>query len=238
MSRITVSAPRSISRTVQQQAKVAAEWIADHLGIPSSYSISIKLNTRRSRWSVARRTGPACCEIEMATTAYASTLETAVELPLLAHELVHAKQYALGELRWVRYDRELGGHRKSWKGDERWGGQGEYVKGSRRGCTRYRKLPWELEAYGRQNDIASAYRLSQTSTDVDRLRMAVAATGMEPMVVMGLVHMLRFGLPASWCTRSAWMAGGAAAAAAAELGLQTIAYHRRSHVALAPVRSK
>lgn len=62
----------------------------------------------------------------------------------LAHEMVHVKQYAKGELR----DYLSGGPRQSrWRDDKRdWGDTG------------YWDLPWEQDAYGRERGLYAKFR--------------------------------------------------------------------------------
>ena len=55
----------------------------------------------------------------------------------LAHESVHVKQYATGELKTK-------GFKEFWKGEDHTD-------------TSYRKQPWEVEAWGRQHDLAKDY---------------------------------------------------------------------------------
>ncbi len=71
------------------------------------------------------------------------TLGWAKALEVLAHELVHAEQYHQGRLkhrmsrgRWMHY----------------WMGSSAFLKGTT--YRAYRKQPWEIEAWGRQAELA------------------------------------------------------------------------------------
>lgn len=58
-------------------------------------------------------------------------------LETVAHELVHAKQFARGELYW-----------SSIKGQNRW--QGQWLSNTRKAVKDYWDNPWEIEAHGRE----------------------------------------------------------------------------------------
>lgn len=226
MAKVTIQAPRSVNSTIKAEALDAANWIADYLGIPEDYKIEIVLNTRRKRWSVARNLDGKA-QVELATDLRGCTLESACSVAVLAHELVHCRQYANDELYSVHYDHQLRGWRKMWAGDERWGSAGEYVKGSGRGKTPYRKLPWEREAYGVMVEVADAYR-NRNDNDA-KLKALVARVGQQPT----LLQLLEAGLPASWCAAQAWQAGGAAQQVAERCGYTVERFCRRDRVVLA-----
>lgn len=229
MARISVDG--TVSAYLAQQVRDAARWMADYLGIDADYVIKIKLNGRRSRWSVARNQ-KGWCEVEIATDTHAATLETMISLPILAHELVHARQYQQGQLVTRAWSRA--GWASSWAGDPRWGSAGEYIKGSGAGCTRYRDLPWEREAYGIQNEVAGAFR--RRGDTLAQLRTVLAekarATGTPGTGEVPLVALLEGGLPATWASPGAWLPGGEAQRVAAGAGWHVVGFHRRSHVVL------
>ena len=58
-------------------------------------------------------------------------------LETVAHELVHAKQFARGELYWSCI-----------KGQNRW--QGQWLSNTRKAVKDYWDNPWEIEAHGRE----------------------------------------------------------------------------------------
>ena len=58
-------------------------------------------------------------------------------LETVAHELVHAKQFARGELYWSCV-----------KGQNRW--QGEWLSNTKKAVKDYWDNPWEIEAHGRE----------------------------------------------------------------------------------------
>ena len=58
-------------------------------------------------------------------------------LETVAHEIVHAKQFARGELYW-----------SSVKGQNRW--QGKWLSNSKKAVKDYWDNPWEIEAHGRE----------------------------------------------------------------------------------------
>lgn len=61
-------------------------------------------------------------------------------LEVLAHELVHAEQYHQGRMTWE-------------KGYNYWMGQ-RWCKGQGSNYNAYRELPWEKEAWGRQEKLS------------------------------------------------------------------------------------
>lgn len=63
------------------------------------------------------------------------------QLITLAHEMVHVKQHAIGELKSMLMKRE-----------ERW--QGRYIKENE---LHYFEKPWEIEAYGRELGLYQMY---------------------------------------------------------------------------------
>lgn len=65
-------------------------------------------------------------------------------LEVLAHELVHAEQYHTGKLR------QIWDNRKGWT--HYWNGDFNGNRGST--YNAYRNQPWELEAWGRQAELA------------------------------------------------------------------------------------
>ena len=76
---------------------------------------------------------PRCFELEINKNARLRRL-----LETVAHEMVHVKQYARGEL-----FESIGKH-----GKHRW--QGEWLSDSSKNVTEYWDQPWEIEAHGRE----------------------------------------------------------------------------------------
>jgi hypothetical protein len=76
---------------------------------------------------------PRCFELEINKNARLRRL-----LETVAHEMVHVKQYARGEL-----FESIGKH-----GKHRW--QGEWLSDSSKHVTEYWDQPWEIEAHGRE----------------------------------------------------------------------------------------
>lgn len=56
------------------------------------------------------------------------------QLLTLAHELVHVKQFAMGEMRYTRYTELIKWHKQTIHNEQ----------------TEYWDLPWEIEAFGRE----------------------------------------------------------------------------------------
>lgn len=83
------------------------------------------------------RHGPRCFEIEVNRD-----MARRKALRVLAHEMVHVKQYARKELR------QLDLNVASWNGKVR-KVTGDYLQ--------YLFLPWEIEAYGTENALLTAY---------------------------------------------------------------------------------
>ena len=154
--KVTIKAPRTVCRKVQKEVEVAANWLADEIGVPSSHEVLIKLNTRRKKWSTARNITVDRTEIQLATDKRGLNMASAISLQVLAHELIHARQYALSELKTDIYEMGMG-WRQLWAGPVEFGAHGKYIKGHGRGLTNYRKLPWEKEAYSRQIELAAKF---------------------------------------------------------------------------------
>jgi hypothetical protein len=66
-------------------------------------------------------------------------------LQTLAHEMVHVKQFARGELRDLMSEKDL----VNWKGKR--------YKASNDNDKEYRNYPWEIEAYSLEKELYEAY---------------------------------------------------------------------------------
>ena len=236
MAHINVTAPASVTSQIVNEARCAAKWMADYIGIPEDYRIDIYLNTRRKRVSIARSFGDRC-EIELATRPRAATLIDTIDISTLAHELIHARQYANGELRH-RFDKDQKVWIITWLGDETYGLNKDYVEGRGAGRTAYRSLPWEREAYGREDAIARAYM--NRNCNANKLRNLIAGETeagackvTAGQVTISLMQLLQAGLPATLCTEDAWFGNGYGRSLATQLNWSgTITFTRRSSVTL------
>lgn len=72
-----------------------------------------------------------------------ANLKPEVALAIMAHELVHAEQYHRGDLKLVR---------DNYKWYDVW--QGKRYTGGSKSYEEYRELPWEVEAFARQDILA------------------------------------------------------------------------------------
>lgn len=73
----------------------------------------------------------------------------------IAHEFVHVKQWAFGELQWVTLRAE-----SAEVSCYSWGG-GFYGEVDTKEYEKYRNLPWEVEAHTLQDGLVSEYLVSQ-----------------------------------------------------------------------------
>lgn len=78
-----------------------------------------------------------------------SSYKKKMTLKNIAHESVHVKQYATGELTDLRI-----GNKCRWKGQEFFGHKGPIVDEER---LQYRLHPFEIEAYGLENWLYESY---------------------------------------------------------------------------------
>lgn len=109
-----------------------------------------KLKLQRSRYNIivttingfSKATGmngaTALIDHETIAIAIDSRLDIEKCLTVLAHEMVHVKQYALGQLKYTFIDNEVVYY---WCGKEF--------------HTEYYESPWELEAFGRERILAN-----------------------------------------------------------------------------------
>lgn len=137
---------KHIAREFSQLAADAFPLFADHLNFPSNIRIIV-------RYFKGNRRG---CYIEGLKTAFLTPRARTKKgfVSTLAHELIHAEQYHTGRL-------VNKGRREKW-----WDGKPVGNKGST--YDRYRDLPWEIDAFGRQDEIALAVMKSLGMSKADR----------------------------------------------------------------------
>lgn len=125
----------------------AAEFYAEKLGIPKNVVVRIKL---KKRMKVAGYCEEVISEAGDILRGFLICIQTKIEhkdqddpLEILAHEMVHVKQYALNELK------DVGNLNASW--------HGKVYEGCDVNSDEYFFLPWEVEAFGMQVGLYQLY---------------------------------------------------------------------------------
>lgn len=128
------------SGTVREQIRIIKEAMfifRQILDLPDNLTVRLAFIKKRNRMGTYYN-GDNIAEVESRRGSHMDLLRT------LAHELVHAEQYKTGRLKseWV----PRVGYVQQW--------YGEAVKNKGATYRSYRKQPWEVEAFDRQDGLA------------------------------------------------------------------------------------